>query len=285
MLGIVYLTECIDESCGGYGKKYIGQHKTDSTDFDGYLGSGKLLCRYVEKYGRDAFKRTTLAVCDTQETLDEYEKYYINLYKESYPEDILNLHEGGTGGWDYYNSSPHEHPRGMLGKPQTEYQKSHQSSMMIGNKLAVGNQNAKRRVWSEDSRKKLSESLRGKVSPHRGIPLSEEQKQLLSLAQQRYYENHSEAREERSRILSEQNTGRVWVTNGVENRFIYEEDLQSLPGYHKGRVCTNASKIGMIFINNGTVNKQIPGDSEIPEGWVRGMLKKSGWKKGVSHED
>lgn len=279
MYGIIYITECIDPSCECYGKKYIGQHKTDSLEFDGYLGSGKLLCRYLDKYGVDKFRRVTLKICESKEELDSSEKEYISEFDAMNSPDFLNLHEGGSGGWKYYNESDHEHPRGMLGKTQTDYQRSHQSKFMMGNKIAEGSKGRLGQKSSVETCKRISDSLKGRTAPNKGIPMSDSQREYLSAVMSKYYEDHPEAREDRSRLLSKQNEGRVWITNGVDNKFIYEEDLSSYPGYRPGRLCTNEGKIGTVFINNGEVNKQIPGDIQIPEGWVRGMLKKSGWKK------
>lgn len=42
------------------GKFYIGVHKTLKEDFDGYLGSGKILKSAILKYGKDSFYRVTL---------------------------------------------------------------------------------------------------------------------------------------------------------------------------------------------------------------------------------
>ena len=43
-------------------KIYIGAHKTKTLNYDGYLGSGKLLKKAVAKYGTKAFVRETLHV-------------------------------------------------------------------------------------------------------------------------------------------------------------------------------------------------------------------------------
>jgi hypothetical protein len=46
------------------GKIYVGIHKLKSGS-DSYLGSGKVLLRAIKKYGRDNFKRETLAEVPT----------------------------------------------------------------------------------------------------------------------------------------------------------------------------------------------------------------------------
>ena len=49
----VYLTVCLVNS-----KSYVGKY--EGPESDNYLGSGKLLKRAVQKYGKDNFTRTIL---------------------------------------------------------------------------------------------------------------------------------------------------------------------------------------------------------------------------------
>ena len=76
-------------------KKYIGQHygKLD----DNYLGSGVLLQKAIEKYGKENFSKSILQVCE-KENIDEWEKYYIALFNAVENENFYNLAEGGQCG-------------------------------------------------------------------------------------------------------------------------------------------------------------------------------------------
>lgn len=78
------------------GKKYIGKHY--GTLDDGYLGSGKLLQRAVQKYGVHNFHRDILDFSDSEEENCEKEKYYIALFNACENELFYNIHEGGNGG-------------------------------------------------------------------------------------------------------------------------------------------------------------------------------------------
>ena len=71
---IVYKTTCLINT-----KIYIGIHQQETLDFDGYLGSGLLLNRAVEKYGRDNFLRETLFVCHTLKECRDKERQIVNL--------------------------------------------------------------------------------------------------------------------------------------------------------------------------------------------------------------
>ena len=58
---------------------YIGFHKFSiNKPEDGYLGSGKLIRRAVEKYGKENFKREVLFVFDTKEEAEQKEAEIVN---------------------------------------------------------------------------------------------------------------------------------------------------------------------------------------------------------------
>ena len=78
------------------GKFYIGQ---DSKNNPEYLGSGTLLKRAIEKYGKENFIKEIVEVCSTKTELNKREKYWI---KETKAQEIgYNIAEGGNGGNTY----------------------------------------------------------------------------------------------------------------------------------------------------------------------------------------
>lgn len=84
------------------GKIYIGQTKQKTKN---YIGSGFLLKRAIEKYGKDNFSRETLEVCTTKKQLNEQEKYWISFFDSTNQKKGYNLNIGGTGG-DTYTDNP-----------------------------------------------------------------------------------------------------------------------------------------------------------------------------------
>ena len=91
---LVYKTTCLVN-----GKIYIGQHQTYDLN-DDYLGSGILLKRAIEKYGKENFKREILFECSSVEEMNAKEAELVN---EDFlkRKDVYNLKEGGEGGFDF----------------------------------------------------------------------------------------------------------------------------------------------------------------------------------------
>lgn len=56
-----------------YGKIYVGVHKTRNIN-DGYMGSGKILKRALEKYGRENFTKEILETFESPEAMYSREK-------------------------------------------------------------------------------------------------------------------------------------------------------------------------------------------------------------------
>jgi len=93
------------------GKFYIGK---DTRNLKCYLGSGELLKRAIDKYGKENFKKEILEFCDNLFELDSREKFWIKELKAI--ENGYNLTEGGTGGDTFTNNPNKELIRNNLEK-------------------------------------------------------------------------------------------------------------------------------------------------------------------------
>jgi len=84
-------------------KIYVGVHKTKSLD-DGYMGSGKIIRRAIEKHGLTNFSKVILEHFEDSESMYAKESLVVN---EEFllREDMYNLRRGGHGGFDYINAS------------------------------------------------------------------------------------------------------------------------------------------------------------------------------------
>jgi hypothetical protein len=67
--------------------------------------------------------------------------------------------------------------------------------------------------------------------------------------------------------------GNKWYNNGIDSIQIRPND--SVPeGYYHGRIMNWETSNGKIHITNGFENKQVLLESQIPDGWRKGMTKK-----------
>jgi hypothetical protein len=77
-------------------KVYIGVHKTKNIN-DSYLGSGVLIKKAVEKYGKECFEKDILHICETRNEAYSLERSYVDdqfiVNQKTY-----NLRLGGMGG-------------------------------------------------------------------------------------------------------------------------------------------------------------------------------------------
>ncbi len=92
MYYIIYKITCLVNN-----KIYIGKHQTKDLN-DGYMGSGKLLRRAINKYGMDNFNKEILHIFNNESDMNAKEKELVVISEESY-----NLCPGGHGGFGYIN--------------------------------------------------------------------------------------------------------------------------------------------------------------------------------------
>lgn len=78
------------------GKIYVGKHMTEDLD-DGYMGSGTYLLNAIRKYGRENFKKEILALCESEQAMNELEA---SIVTEDFVsrKDVYNIAVGGHGG-------------------------------------------------------------------------------------------------------------------------------------------------------------------------------------------
>ena len=104
MYYIIYITTNVVNT-----KKYVGKHISEKLG-DNYLGSGLLLNKAINKYGKDKFKRETIELCESLDDLNEKEIFWINDKNTLHPNGY-NLTLGGTGGDTFTNNPDKERTR------------------------------------------------------------------------------------------------------------------------------------------------------------------------------
>lgn len=81
------------------GKKYIGK---DLNNNPNYLGSGKLITRAIEKYGKENFQKEILEYCESYEHMCKQEIVWIDKFNAICSDQYYNLAKGGDGGDNWY---------------------------------------------------------------------------------------------------------------------------------------------------------------------------------------
>ena len=138
------------------GKFYIGKHKTHKPD-DWYLGSGTLINKAIDKYGRENFKKEILFVFTTQKEMEDKEAELVN---ESFVNrsDTYNMTPGGRGGNAHFKGHTEETKRligfknSKINRPRPEEELQRIRTHSIGkirtdeHKEKYSNY-AKKRIW------------------------------------------------------------------------------------------------------------------------------------------
>lgn len=181
------------------GKKYRGCHQTKDLN-DGYKGSGKALGHAIKKYGRENFTTEIISYHTSRKEMLDAEALFVNREWVN-ARTNYNLKLGGDG---FTTEDTSGDKNGFYGRHHTQDTKDKHSNFMTGNLVGdkngfygkkhtletiekivesckqsalYGDDNPAKR---EESRKKISEGLKGK-------PKSEQHKSNLSSAKMRTY--------------------------------------------------------------------------------------------------
>lgn len=91
MYGYIYKTTNLIN-----GKQYIGQHQATKFEPEKYKGSGTYLKRAFKKYGKENFVCELLETCDSLEELNLKEEYWICVFNAVLSEMFYNIAAGGS---------------------------------------------------------------------------------------------------------------------------------------------------------------------------------------------
>ena len=210
------------------GKIYIGITGRENVNLRWCNGTAygynKYFTRAIKKYGWKNFTHEIIKDNLTEEEAYEWEIKFIAKYKSNNPNFGYNLSSGG------------EH--GRVGTHHT-----------ISAKQKISQANHKR-VISEETRKRMSESKKGKPSPRKGCHLSEEQKQKISVAN-KGRKHTDEAKQKISQASKHQTrkTGyhlsdehREHISNGLKGKKKTKEHIEKVRLANTGRKFTDEHK-------------------------------------------
>lgn len=178
------------------GKKYIGVHKTNNLD-DGYMGSGKLIRRAIQKYGIKNFTKEISGIWNSEKEAYNAESNMVN--NEIVENDMYyNQTIGGRGG----------SIKGLnVGiKKTTEHRKNISKSLTGLRK-------------TDNHRQKLSLAKIGKV-------LSTEHSKNISIGQKLNGKNGKYVRtDEIKQKQRDVRKSQKWINNGIERKMVDKNDL------------------------------------------------------------
>ena len=202
------------------GKTYIGQHKYKKLD-DSYMGSGVHLRRAQKKYGFENFKKDILVFnISKKEHADLLEKTFIAAERKKVGVDnCYNIADGGKGGDG--SKGKHWKLSEETKKKISEALKGKPKSEEHKRKMSEIN---KGKHHSEESNRKRSETMKGK---NKGKVFTEEHKRKISEARKGKH-----LTEETRRKISEKLKGRVSPTKGKHHT---EEQKRKMSEAMKGK--------------------------------------------------
>jgi hypothetical protein len=189
-------------------------HQTKNIN-DGYMGSGKLIKRAIEKYGVENFIKEILHIFDNELDMRNKEKELVVLSENSY-----NILEGGKGGFGFINS------KGLNGTPEGRKLGGIKSSNKETNAFYnLSADSIKKRVAVRKQKYGVQEYTKAaRINCNNENAMIKRKQTYDSINHQRG-ENNSQY-------------GSCWITNGQENKKIKKEELDKFIelGYYKGRI-------------------------------------------------
>ena len=211
---LVYKVTCLIN-----GKTYIGCHKTKNID-DNYMGSGKYLKRAIEKNGLNNFQKEILFDYDNAEDMFAKEAELVN---EEYLSEgnTYNLKKGGSGGFDYVNSTG-----------ANRYYRKNNPRVLAAQQKATKKQYELRNTvpgYLDKIKKNVSRGLKEyyKTNPASflGKKHSDNTKKQLSDSQKKIDRNG----------IKNPSFGTMWITNGSQNKKV-KKQIDIPEGWYKGRI-------------------------------------------------
>ena len=197
------------------GKFYIGMHKTLNLD-DGYMGSGKLIKRAIQKHGIKNFTKVILHIFDNEEDMKNKEKELVVINEMSY-----NLCDGGHGGFGYINKNNLSKINRLSFKSEQKRKKS--LSIYKSNQL----------LNDEEKIKMKNISYLGRQAIKIKFPNGVWKNKIHSNETKQKMKNHKHQTGEKNSQY-----GTCWITNDQENKKIKKEELEKFIelGYYQGRL-------------------------------------------------
>lgn len=179
------------------GRYYIGMHSTDDLN-DGYLGSGTLLRRSINKHGKDNHSIEILEFLNSREELAAREKELVSL-QEIAKKECMNLKVGGHGG---------------LSSPEHAYAFHAAGGKAV--RILMSNRHRERMKTDPEYKARISQKIKdtlGGVGAFTGKKHTPESIEKIKAAAAG-----------RGKGVTNSQYGTCWITDGIQNRKAHKED-------------------------------------------------------------
>ena len=192
------------------GKYYYGVHKSKSAD-DNYLGSGVLLRKAIEKYGKESFRKEVVKYFETFNEAYDYEKELLTpeLIESN---ECYNLNVGGKGG----SCKNHIKNLGKLKNPCSPEAKKKISKSLMG-----------KSYLTEDGRKRLSESAKNNP-PKKGVKESEQAKANKRAAFAKSEKHAAHLKHKSPELIEKIRQSRIGKGTGQDNSMAVAENVEKV---------------------------------------------------------
>lgn len=247
MIGYIY---CTTNKING--KKYIGRHEASEFEPEKYIGSGTLLIRAINKYGRENFSCELIEACETVQSLADREKYWIEFYDATNNPMYYNLSEGGLGSCgevcskiikDLWKDPEYrqKHVEGSKRRWQDlEYRQKHIDAFITN-----------LHQWTDEERAAHSEKEK---QSWKNPELLERHRQICKNL---WTDDKRQSQRERNQGSKNPSYGKTYMTDG-QNNWIFSRPEDAPEGFHKGTY---------VFIVKDGVKKRHDKSLPIPEDW------------------
>ena len=203
---------------------YFGVHRTNNLN-DGYIGSGKLLRKYLKSHP-DEYERYILEYFDNEQDMLAREKEVVSYYLGR--NHVLNLAEGGLGGNNFkalyekdktFNKGENNP---MYGKNPYENKTEEELKQIVQKRMSKMEKYFSDKEWVDKNM-----SHKGENNPMYGKNI----KDYMTP------EKFEEFRKKQSKNRSEKNKKSRWMTDGVHRVFPTEDKFKKYleMGYHFGQ--------------------------------------------------
>jgi len=199
------------------GKQYVGQTINSSNK----LGHGRVLLKAYKLHGKDNFSYEPICSgINNRATLNYIERFWINVMGTLVPNGY-NIELGGSEGSTWTEERRRKHSLAQTGAKRNR---------PLGSKSGM-----KGKVYPEEGKRKLSEALKGRVSPNWGKKASEETKAKMTASQKAHWEKVGSPN--KGRKHSEETKAKMRAARA--NRIYTDEDKrkisEAVTAWHKQR--------------------------------------------------